>query len=171
MIWGSRCQWWWCGRGGSSSTGDDAPESGPSSATSTVLVVLATRLLLPTLRKGRTVSSDACFMGMPSRVGPVAIWGLWAAMVNAPKMSDWDRGVLIGILPSRATSPGECGRGRFEKDRFPTSLTQNCCPIQCTVACALGASSCSVREVQRLEFGCNAGLQGPRRSCAVSTEP
>lgn len=29
------------------------------------------------------MSNDACFMGMPSRVGPVAILGLWAAMVGA----------------------------------------------------------------------------------------
>ena len=59
------------------------------------------------------MSSDACFMGMPSRVGPVAILGLWAAMLDAalvgplvasnfrvlvssvPEVSDWGVAMLM----------------------------------------------------------------------------
>jgi hypothetical protein len=44
------------------------------------------------VKRAHTVSSDACFMGMPRRVGPVAILGPWTAMLRA---------AIVGALMAR----------------------------------------------------------------------
>ena len=47
------------------------------------------------------MSSDACFMGMPSRVGPVAILGLWAAMVDGCSACRVTLGVWCLLRPKK----------------------------------------------------------------------
>jgi len=96
--------------------------------------------LLPMSRRARTVSNDACFMGMPSRVGPVAILGLWAAMLgaaivgplvagrsvvlvsSAPGRSNWRRRVPKIALLSRAEAPDHICEFLQKGHSFPTSL-------------------------------------------------
>lgn len=47
------------------------------------------------------MSNDACFIGMPSSVGPVAILGLWAAMLRAaivgPPMAKYYEALVFSV--------------------------------------------------------------------------
>lgn len=69
------------------SHGGDAPESGPSSETSTVVAGHVSDSGCPLHSCSRvrgaphTVINDACLMGMPNTVGPVANLGLLGAIL------------------------------------------------------------------------------------------